>query len=122
MRRKRGGGVKMPDLVTMGIGLIAFFIFGAIVLHIAAILTKISDASLGKALAVALIGAVLVQIFGLGGSWAAIIGLLLVIAVTKYVYDTSWVKAAVVWIVWLVLLIIIAYLLRSAGYAMRWLF
>ncbi|MBU7012166.1 MAG: hypothetical protein HXS46_15885 [Theionarchaea archaeon] len=112
----------MPDLVTMGIGLIAFFIFGAIVLHIAAILTKISDASLGKALAVALIGAVLVQIFGLGGSWAAIIGLLLVIAVTKYVYDTSWVKAAVVWIVWLVLLIIIAYLLRSAGYAMRWLF
>lgn len=112
----------MAGWIAQAIGFIVVLIITAIVLHIAASLTSISGATLGKAFMIALIGAILISIFGLAGSLGSLIGVILVVAVTKYIYDTSWLKAVVVWIVYLIVSLIILFVLASLGYAVGTIF
>lgn len=108
----------MPEWIDIVLGVIIRLIVGAIILHIAAGLTGISNATLGKAFTIALVGALLAAVFGLGGPIAAFIGLILVVAVTKFVYDTSWFKAVVVWIMYIVVIIVLGFILAALGYTM----
>ncbi len=112
----------MAEWIGVALGFLVRLIVGAIILHIAAGLTGISDASLGKAFVIALVGALLAAVLGLGGAAGALIGLILVVVVTKFVYDTSWFKAVVVWIMYIVVLIVIGFILAALGIAVMAIF
>lgn len=93
---------------TVQIGnLIISVIIGTIFIHIGAKLAKISDATILKAFEVALIGAILALILGLVSFWGSLLALILVIAIIKYVYSTTWGKAFIAWILYIIVFIIV---------------
>ncbi|MBU7012560.1 MAG: hypothetical protein HXS46_17905 [Theionarchaea archaeon] len=107
----------MVDWTTLGIGFIVNLIVGTIILHIAASLVKIDDATIVKAFMVALIAAILSAILGLAGVWGGLVAFILVIAIIKFIYDTSWLKAFITWIVYIIIVIIVGLILGAAGVA-----
>ena len=102
---------KLVDWTGQILTLLISAIIGTIFVHIGAKLAKISDATIMKAFEVALIGAILSMILGLIIPLGGLIGFILVIAVIKYIYDTSWGKAIVAWIIYIVVLIIVIVIL-----------
>lgn len=101
----------MADWIRQIITLILQAVIGAIFVHIGAKLAGISKATFMKAFEVALIGAILALILGLISGWGALLAFILVIAVIKYVYNTSWSKAIIAWILYIVVIIIVVVVL-----------
>jgi hypothetical protein len=101
----------MADWMTVGVGFIINLILGTIVLHIAARLAKVDGATIMKAFTAALIAAILVLILGFVHSLGGLIGFILAIVIIKYVYATSWGKAIFTWILYIILMIVIAFVL-----------
>lgn len=87
--------------------LIISAIIGAIFIHIGAKVARIADATFLKAFEAALIGAILALILGLLTSWGSIIAFILVIAVIKFVYNTTWGKAFIAWLIYIIVIIIV---------------
>ncbi len=107
----------MVSLQALGLAFIVNLIVYTIVLHIAAILAKVEDATIMKALTVAVITAILALIFGLVTVYGGFIALIIAIALIKYFYGVTWSKAVIVWIIFLVLAIIIGVILGLVGLA-----
>lgn len=97
----------MVDWTSQIFTLIFSAIIGSIFIYIGAKVAKIEDATFLKAFEAALIGAILALILGLITTWGSIIAFILVIAVIKFVYNTSWGKAFIAWLVYFIVLIII---------------
>lgn len=93
------------------IELIIYVIFGTIIIHLAAKLAGVDDATLSKAFIVALAGGILGTVFGYAGLWGQIIGWVLTIVVIKLVYGISWIRALIVWIAYVIVIIIIVVIL-----------
>ncbi|MBU7047039.1 MAG: hypothetical protein HXS54_11455 [Theionarchaea archaeon] len=102
---------KLVDWTGQILGLIIIAIIGTIFIHIGAKLAGISNATITKAFEVALIGAVLFVILNNIISIGGLIGLILLIAVIKYIYDTSWGKAIVAWILFIIVIIVVIVIL-----------
>jgi len=92
------------------ISFVVTLVLGTIVLHVAARLVKIDDATIMKAFLVALISAILGLILGYAGTLGGLLGLIIAIVLIKFIYDTSWGKAVFAWIIYFVLLIILVFL------------
>ncbi|MGD2247198.1 MAG: hypothetical protein PVF58_02245 [Candidatus Methanofastidiosia archaeon] len=110
-------GVKMVNYQMLGLGFIVNLIVYTIVLHIAATLAKIEDTTIMKAFIAALIAAIIGLILGLVSIWGGLIALVIAIVIIKYVYDTSWGKAVLTWIIFIVVSIIIGFILGLLGLA-----
>jgi hypothetical protein len=102
---------KLVDWTSEILRLIVTVIVGTIFIHIGAKLAKISNATIMKAFEVALIGAILSMILGFIIPLGGLIGFILVIAVIKYIYDTSWGKAIVAWILFIIVIIVVIVIL-----------
>ncbi|MFQ6087519.1 MAG: hypothetical protein ACE5K0_01275 [Candidatus Methanofastidiosia archaeon] len=118
------------DLGTLfGLGITAIlvlivllFIIGAFFIWIGAKLAGVRDATFGKALicavALALIGPIfnlLLSFIGIGGFIGFILGLLVTLYIIKSIFDTSWGKAFVVWILSIVAMVASVFLLIIFG-------
>ena len=110
----------MVSYATLGLNFVISLILGAIVLHIAAILAKVDDATIMKALTVAVIAAIIGLILGViapGALWAGLLGLIITIVLIKYFYATTWTKAVIVWVIYFVLMLVILTILGMIGVA-----
>jgi hypothetical protein len=103
--------------VVEWVGFVINLILGTIVLHVAAKLVKIDDATLMKAFLVALIAAVLGLVLGYAGVIGALLALVIAIALIKFIYDVSWGKAIFAWIIYFILMIIIGIIVGLIGFA-----
>ncbi len=103
----------MVDWTGQIVGLIVIAIIGTIFIHIGAKLARISNATIMKAFEVALIGAILYVILSNIISLGGLIGFILVIAVIKYIYNTSWGKAFVAWILFIIVIIVVILILGT---------
>ena len=108
---------QMVDFATLGLGFVINVIVGAIVLHIAAMIAKVDDATIMKALTAAVIAAIIGLVLGMVSGWGGLLTLIIAIVVIKYVYNVEWGKAIFVWIIYLVLSIIIGLILGALGLA-----
>jgi len=102
----------LVDWTSAIINLILGAIIGAIFIHIGAKLAKIDGATFMKAFEVALIGAILSLIFSYASAtYGSIIAWILVIPVIKFIYDTTWGKAIIAWIIYFIALVIVVALI-----------
>ena len=62
-------------------------VLGTIVLHVAAKIVKIDDATITKAFIIALIAAVLGLILGYAGTMGVLLALIIAIVLIKFIYD-----------------------------------
>ncbi len=108
----------MVNFMMLGVGFIVNLILGTIILHIvASMLTKIEGATIMKALMAAVIVAILGLIFGLVSVYGSLIALIIAIVVIWWVYKTTWSKAIITWILYIVIVFIIGLILGFLGLA-----
>jgi hypothetical protein len=81
-------------------------IMGTILIYIGVKVAKIESGTLLEAFEAALIGTILVLLFGKVYGPSVIIAFVLVAGVIKFVYNTSWKKAVVAWIIYFVIMFI----------------
>ena len=91
--------------------LLLYVIVGTVILHIAAKIAGVDGATFSKAFIIALAGGILGIVFGSAGLWSQIIGWVLTIVVIKLVYSVSWIKALIVWVLYVIVIIVIVVLL-----------
>jgi hypothetical protein len=112
----------MVNWTIQAVDILIRLIVGTIILHIAAGLVGIHKATLGKAFTIALVAALLSVILGLAANWLGLLSLILIIVVTKAVYETSWFKAIIVWIAYIVVIlfivVILGFLVLALGLAL----
>lgn len=107
------------DITSAIISIILWTIIGGIFIYIGAKLAKISDATFLKAFEAAFIGAILSLILTyISPVYGGIIAWILVIPIIKYVYNTTWVKAFIAWIIYFIVLIIVSILVVGAYLAL----
>ncbi|KYK34743.1 MAG: hypothetical protein AYK19_02400 [Theionarchaea archaeon DG-70-1] len=109
----------MISWTLLGIGIVFELVIGMIVLYIAAKIVKIEDATIVKAFITALIVAILGAAVGLISPWTAgllgtIIVWILVLPVIKVVYATTWLKAFITWIIYIIGAFIIGFIIGIA--------
>jgi hypothetical protein len=101
-------------LIGVVIGIIVSLLIGALVVHFAAKLSGVKDATFGKALTICLASIVVEILIALvfsvlpvlGTIAGFLVGLFLTLLIIKSVYNTGWGRALVVWIMqWVVLVI-----------------
>jgi len=106
---------------------VIFFIFSllitALFLWIGANLAGIKGANFGKAILTALLSVVALTILGLflslipfiGGFLGLLLGVLLSIYIIKAVFDTSWGKALLAWIFYVIAIVIAFFIIVFSG-------
>lgn len=100
------------DITAVILNLILGTIIGGIAIYVGANLAKISDATFLKAFEAAFAGAILIVIFTyINAAYGGFIALILVLPVIKYIYNITWVKAIIPWIIYLVVMVIVSILL-----------
>jgi hypothetical protein len=90
--------------------LVALFIAGFI-LYLGAKLVGIKNATIGKSIIAVVGGGILAGILGIIPVLGWILGIIAYIWVIKVVFDTSWIKAFLAWIMTFVVAVIIAVIL-----------
>lgn len=107
------------DITTAILNIILSTIIGGIFIYIGAKVAKISDATFLKAFEAAFVGAILSLILTyISPLYGGIIAFILVWPVIKYIYNTTWVKAFIAWIIYFIVLIIVSILILGAYLAL----
>jgi hypothetical protein len=108
----------MNWLLGIGAGILLFFIIGLLItaffLWIGVKLAGITGASFGKAVIAAVLSVIATIILSIilsllpfiGGFLGLLLGILVSIYIIKVVFDTSWGKALVAWILYIVAMVI----------------
>jgi hypothetical protein len=116
----------MTQWVTNIESTVISLIIGTVLIHLGAKVASIKNATLLKAFEVAIVGAVvgliLTILFGLVSSTLSIsigafvflvVAFIVLVAVIKAIYNTTWLKALVTWIVYIVILMAVGIVIST---------
>ena len=101
------------EMTALLFGFVINMIIGAAVIHISARFAGIENAALKKALVVALIGVIVLLIFGSIPIFSIVILFIAIMVLIRVIYLTTWPKAFVAAFVYVIVMWVISFAIRA---------